>query len=107
MFVGDYFLPAFFMLSFPEFKTQYAFLSASVCVIAAIISSVGGGILSDKLSVNNPRAYSQICTFGTLICLPFLLVTLLFSKNFYLAIFMLTLKCIFGENHWSPNITMI
>ena len=48
MFAGDYFLPLFFLLSFPDFKKQFSVLYGLCALVFGFISVLSGGILSDR-----------------------------------------------------------
>lgn len=72
-----------------------------------MFSSISGGILADKFIKKNPRTYSDICMWGSLLgWVPFTLSVLL-TGNFWVSIAMTAGKYILGENHWSPNMTLL
>ena len=45
--------------------------------------------------------------WGSALALPGFALSMLITNNFYLSMFGYGLKYLFGENFWSPNITMI
>lgn len=49
MFSCDYFLPLFFILSFPENKAQFSILYACIQMFMGFTSSIVGGIVCNKL----------------------------------------------------------
>lgn len=61
MFAADYFLPLFFLLSFPDFKTQFSVLYGLISIVLGFTSVMTGGLLADKLGAKNPGAYAKIC----------------------------------------------
>lgn len=107
MFAADYFLPLFFLLSFPEFKTQFSLLYGLISIVLGFTSVMSGGILADKLGAKNPAAYAKICQVASILGWPCMMICLLFSSNFYLSIGMIGAKYLLGEFFWSPNITMM
>jgi hypothetical protein len=107
MFAADYFLPLFFLLSFPDFKTQFSLLYGLISIVLGFTSVMSGGILADKLGAKNPAAYAKICQVASILGWPFMMICLLFSSNFYLSIGMIGAKYLLGEFFWSPNITMM
>jgi hypothetical protein len=67
---------------------------------------LSGGLLAQKLGEKDPRNYSRICRYGSLIAWPCLIVGLT-TDNFLLSIAMLFMKITFGESFWAPNLAMI
>jgi hypothetical protein len=107
IFACDYYLPAFFMLSYPGYKAQFGVLFACCIVIGGLISSISGGILSDKYGRDDPKAYSKIACIGGLLAWPAFVTSVLVTNNFWVSIGCTFLKYILGENFWSPAATMI
>ena len=74
IFSFDYFMPLFFILTYPDKKVQFSILWCTMNVFLGSTSSIIGGILGSKLG---PRNFSYICQASALISLPFLWITLL------------------------------
>ena len=107
MFAADYFLPLFFLLSYPDFKTQFSVLYGMISIVLGFASVMLGGIFADKWGAKDPGAYAKICQVASILGWPCMMVCLLFSNNFYLSISMIAAKYGLGEFFWSPNITMM
>lgn len=107
MFACDYFLPAFFLANYPQFTTQFGLIGAMITFFGGLFSSISGGLLADKLIKKHPRAYANICMWGSILGWPFFTLSVLLTNNFYLAMAGTAGKYFIGEGWWSPNITMI
>ena len=70
----DYFLPLFFVLSYPEFKTQFSVLYGTTQMLGGFASSVMGGLLAKKFG---PTNYWKICIASALLPLPWILACVL------------------------------
>jgi hypothetical protein len=79
---------------------------ASILFFGGLTSSLGGGILSDKFREKSPDASSKICMYGSLIGLPFFLISVL-TKNFWISISATAIRYLISETYWSPNITLL
>ena len=66
-----------------------------------------GGVLADKFIKKNPRVYSDICMWGSLLGWPAFTLSVLLTNNFWVSIIFTGFKYLLGENHWSPNLTLI
>jgi nitrate/nitrite transporter NarK len=107
MFSCDYYIPAFFLTNYPSFSNQFSICAALITVFCGMLSSLSGGILSDKLGKKNHLAYSRIAQIGALLAWPFFTMSVLTTNNFWISILGTVGKYILGENWWSPNLTMI
>ena len=107
MFSCDYFVPAFFLGQYPNYKAQFSVLYAAICCICGFTSSVWGGILSDKFKTKSHRAFSYVAIGGALVSWPFQVMSCLTLNNFWISITGVVGKYLFGENFWGPNIAMI
>jgi hypothetical protein len=73
-------------------------------MVLGFASSLMGGIFAQKFG---PKNYAKICLASALAPLPFLWMTVLQTKSFYLSIIGAGLKYLFGEWFWSPNVSMM
>ena len=80
---------------------------AAILFFCGLTSSMGGGILADKLQNKYPDATSKICMYGSLIGMPLFLISVLVTNNFWLSIAATALRYILSETYWSPNITLL
>ena len=69
-----------------------------------LISAVSGGVMAEKWG---KKSYARICWLGSALAWPFCVLGLLTTYNFGLAIAMLFLRYLLGENYWAPNLSMI
>jgi nitrate/nitrite transporter NarK len=107
IFACDYFLPAFFLMNYPLHRKQFSVLFGLIVASGGVVSSILGGVLADKYGPSNPKAYSRICIWGSLLAAPTVIASVLIKNNFYLAMGLFYLDILIGECFWSPNITMI
>jgi nitrate/nitrite transporter NarK len=107
IFANDYFLPAFFLMTYPLKRKEFGLLYCLCVATGGLVSSLLGGVLADKFGPKNPKAYSKICMASCAIAWPIYVTAVLTSNNFYLAMACTYLKYLLGECFWSPNITMI
>lgn len=77
MFACDYYLPSFFLGNYPSFNKQFGILIALITGFGGIFSSVLGGILADKLSPKDDKAFARICKWGSLLAWPFFTASVL------------------------------
>ena len=84
MFVSVYYAPSYFIQKYPMFIKEYGLTDAIICSIGGIISNIGSGILADKMSAKNPRAYAEISKYGSLISIP-LFIGSMMTNNFWIA----------------------
>lgn len=61
IFACDYYLPAFYLKMYPAFNAQYSALIAIIVVLGGMFSAISGGVLADKFSKKDPKAYAKIC----------------------------------------------
>jgi len=107
MYAIDYFLPAFFLLSYPSKRTTFSLAKCSITVVFGMLTSLTGGILADKYSKVSNKAYSYICIASSLFGIPSLCLSVLITNNFWLSLFGLSMRYLLSENFKSPNITML
>ena len=100
----DYFLPLFFVLSYPGDKVKFSLIYGMMQMVLGFASSVTGGILSKKLG---PKNYHKICMASALLPLPFLWMTVLQTNSFAISILGAGMRYLFGEMYWSPNVAMM
>jgi len=107
MFACDYYIPAYFLGTYPQYRAQFSYVFAGIVACCGLISSIQGGVLSDKFKTKSHKAYSNIAIAGAAIAWPFQLVACLCTNNFWLAMGGTAGKYFFGENFWGPNIALI
>jgi len=78
-----------------------------IVAFGGVFANITGGTLSDYFSQKDAGAYAKICKIGTIIAWPAFTIAMLANNNFWLAMMGMAGKYIFGENFWSPNVTMI
>ena len=67
MFAFDYFYPAFMLLAFSNHKAQYLSLQALCTAVMGFISSIGGGIMAEKMG---KKSYAKLCWMGSALAWP-------------------------------------
>ena len=107
MFAFDYYFPAFMLMTYPAYKTQFASLAALCTLSCGLFAAISGGVIAEKIGHKDPRNYSRICWIGAAVAWPCAMLMVLTTNNFWLSIAMLFARYAFGENYWSPNLYMI
>ena len=102
-----YFMPAFFQKVYPFHKAEFASINALSLSILGFISTLAGGIISDRYNKKNPKIMSQVCAIGSLMAFPVSMLCFLCTQNFYLSISCLSLKYLLGETWVPPALSMI
>lgn len=104
----DFYLPTFFMQTYPSFTNEFSILMSFIVVSCGVLSSLIGGFLADKYSKHNHLAYSWICVGGSLLAWPFFTMAFLMpGGNFWAAMACISMRYLLGECFWSPNVAMI
>ena len=71
------------------------------------MSTVIGGLVSDRFEKKNKMTKAYVCIFGTLLSLPAIGLCTLTGHSFYLALVCMGLKYFLAEGWMSPSITMM
>ena len=106
-FAADYYVPAFFLANYPGSQSSFGFHSITTIAIGGFLSSLLGGIFSDKLGHKNPKNYSRICIFGSVIAWPFMTACTLVTNNFNICLACLAMRKLIGDNFWAANLAMM
>jgi len=101
------FLPIYFLKVFPGYKEEYAVANAAALAICGLVSSMAGGIISDKFESKNLMAKSYVCIVSSLMTFPLTALCCLNQHSFWFSMGMITLKTLMSAAFSSPAITMI
>jgi MFS family permease len=71
------------------------------------MSTLMGGLLSDKFEKKSRMTKSLICMIGSLLGLPAIAMCTLVTNNFYVSLFFMAVKYLVAECWMSPAITMM
>jgi nitrate/nitrite transporter NarK len=88
-------------------KTEFASANALALSALGFISSIMGGIISDRYSGKNPMALAWVCIIGNLLSIPFCLGMFLLTNNFWLSIGCLSMNYLLANAWLAPAITMM
>ena len=103
-----YFLPSFYQKCYPLLKTEYGVLNGLIQSTCGFISTIGCGILADRLGKKNKMANSWIAMIGGMVAIPAMAGAVLFEgTNFYLSLGFLAIKFFFSEGFMAPTLTMM
>ena len=103
-----FFMPAYFGGVYIDYKKQYSIANAFVVSVCGLISSLTGGILSDKYEKKGVyMAKSYICMLGTFGGIPTIMLCTLIQNNFWVSMLGLGLEYLLAECWIGPAITMI
>jgi MFS family permease len=106
-FASDYYLPLFYLSNYTEYKAEFALVYSLINLVCGFISSLAGGLLSDKFGKGKPMLKAWICIGGNMIAMPFFVASVLTTDNFWLSISFTALRFLFGEPWRSPSVTMM
>jgi MFS family permease len=102
-----YYLPSFFQKVYPLFKGEYGLYNAMIVAGMGFLSTIVGGLLSDKYEKKSRMTKSYICMIGSALGLPAIMLCTLVTGNFYLSLFAMAVKYLVAECWMSPAITMM
>lgn len=71
------------------------------------MSTILGGLLSDRFEKKSKMTKSYICMIGSLLGLPAIMACTLITGNFHLSLFAMAIKYFVAECWMSPAITMM
>ena len=106
-FASDYYLPMFYLSVYPNMKAEFALVYSMINVFCGFVSSIAGGVLSDKLGKGRPMMNAWVCIFGNILAFPLFAASVLITDNFWLSIVFTALRFLVGEPYRSPSVTMI
>lgn len=99
-------MPVFFGNCFPDFKSQYALITALSLSIFGFLSSLILGIISDRWEKKTYMMKALVVIMGNTIATPLLAVAVL-SHNFWLAVTCSALMPMVSGAYFGPAITMM
>jgi len=100
------FLPLFFKGKFPDQGNTYSVINAFIVSVGGAISAYLGGFIVDNLRDRDVRAPALVPAIGSLLAIvPFLGV--LYSSNFYVAMFCLFVEYLVAECWFGPAISVL
>ena len=100
------FLPVYFQQCFPTFKNEYAVSNAIILSTCGFLSSIIGGIISDKCEKRSLMTKAYVCMIGNSIAFPLMAICCL-QRNFWVSMVGLALKVLVSGSWNSPTITMM
>jgi len=71
-----------------------------------LVSSIIGGIISDKFETKSYMAKTAVVLFGNFFSIPLIIVAML-TDNFYLSIGLMAVKIFVSGSFLSPSLTMM
>lgn len=106
-FCNLFYVPIFFTRTYPDQISDYSFYNGIIYILIANISSLTGGVLSDKLEKDTYWAQPGIIMATTVISGPILITGLLNQDDFNFSLSMLALHYLFSQAFESPSLTML
>lgn len=95
-----YYAPSFYQQAFPNLKSQYALLNGGIQAIGAFISTVMGGIISDRFESRNRMTKSYVGIVSAIIGMVLAFGISLFpGTNFYISLTFLFFKFLLSEGY--------
>ena len=102
-----YFMPVFFQHMYPLHKVEFASINALSLSCLGFISTLAGGLISDRFQSKNPKILAQVCAIGSLLAFPVSMICFMCTNNFWLSMACLSLKYLLGESWFPPCLTML
>lgn len=65
-----YYLPVFFQKVYPLFKTEYGYYNAAIVAGCGFISTILGGLISDRYEKKNRMTKAYVCMVGSALAIP-------------------------------------
>lgn len=106
-FASDYYLPLFYLSNYSSHKAEFALVYSVINMFCGFVSSLAGGLISDKFGNGKPMFKAWVCIAGNLLALPCFIASVMITNNFWLSISFTALRFLFGEPWRSPSVTMI
>ena len=95
------------MSNYPQRKAEFALVYSVINVFCGFISSIAGGLISDKFGKGRPMMKAWVCIVSNLLALPLFVASVLITNNFWLSIGFTAARFLIGEDYRSPSVTMI
>ena len=92
------YLPIYFLKCFPTFRNEYALMNALSLGIFGFISSMFGGIISDKYEEKNLMAKSYVCAAGSFMAFPLTAMCCLTQHSFWFSMIAIMFKTLFSAS---------
>ena len=88
-------------------KAEFALSYSLINLVCGFISSMSGGIITDRFGKGKPMMKAWICVAGNIIAMPLFVASVLTTNNFWLSMAFTAGRFLFGEPYRSPSVTMI
>ena len=95
------------MTNYPGMKKEFALCYSLINMCCGFVSSLGGGIISDRFGKGRPMMKAWICLGGSAMAWPFFVGSVLITNNFWLSMGCTAMRFLLGEPFRSPSVTMI
>lgn len=89
------------------FKVEYGLYNAAIVSCMGFISTIAGGLISDRFEKKNRMTKAYVCMIGSALAIPAISFCVLNPVNFYRALFFMGIKFLVSECWMSPAITMM
>jgi sugar phosphate permease len=89
------------------FKVEYGLYNAMIVAGMGFLSTIVGGLLSDRFEKKSRMTKARICMIGSILGLPAIMLCTLTTGNFHLSLFAMAVKYLVSECWMSPAITMM
>ena len=86
---------------------EYGFYNALIVSTMGFLSTVAGGLISDRFEKRSRMTKSLVCLVGSALAIPAITCCVLNPVNFYRALFFMAIKFLVSECWMSPAITMM
>ena len=97
---------SYFQSRFPDYSQEFSIIYAFGGICGSLFAELMGGLMGDHLETRFPKIKGLISCIGTLLAIPFLAVSFMFSKTFYLSALTLISNNFLGV-WYGPTYTMI
>ena len=102
-----FYQPIFFDENYTDDEEEFSDFNAVTCSVLGLISSLVGGVLSDRFRRHDPKTKANVCMASSILAAPFITLCFVVSNNFWVSLTMLGFNYMFAEAWVSPAITML
>jgi uncharacterized membrane protein len=92
---------------YPLFRTEYGLYNAMIVAGCGALSTVLGGLISDKFEKNSRMTKAYVCSIGSALAIPAIALCTLNTTSFWLSLGAMGVKYLLSECWMSPAITMM
>ena len=102
-----YYLPVFFLRTYPDFKSQFSYVNSVILVFGSFISGLVAGAMSDIFEAKSKMTKAYICLAGCILGFPLIAISTLQTTNFWLSMTCFCISTFFTSAFTAQAVTMM